>query len=228
MGEMTAAGNEPADGHLSAAILEVMTTCRAMRRLRPDPVPDRLIHRLITAANAAPSGRNLQRARWIVVRDPDQRRRIADIHRRASVDHATAERAADRELPHHDRERRRRMWDAVLWQSEHLDEIPVIVVAVCIMDDAAQDPGRYAGSIWPGIQNLLLAARASGLGATPTTYALARRDELEAVLGLPARVRAQALIPIGFPLGSFGPVRRLPVDQVMMADRWIGDLPPIP
>ena len=77
------------------------------------------------------------------------------------------------------------MWDAVLWQAEHMHESPVIIVACCIMDDAEQDPGRYASSIWPGVQNLLLAARASGLGAVPTTYALAFRDELEAVLELP-------------------------------------------
>jgi nitroreductase len=113
------------------------------------------------------------------------------------------------------------MWDAVLWQSEHMHEAPVIVVACCVMDDPDQDPGRYASSIWPGIQNLLLAARAEGLGAAPTTYALNYRDELEALLELPADVRAQAVIPIGYPLGSFGPVRRRPVDEVMMVDRWI-------
>src|SRR4029078_9920132 len=103
--------------------------------------------------------------------------------------HARAEATAVRDLPHDDREQRRRMWDAVLWQSEHMHEAPVIVVACCIMDDPGQDPGRYAGSIWPGIQNLLLAARASGLGAAPTTYALSHRDKLEAVLDLPAHVR---------------------------------------
>jgi nitroreductase len=203
-------------------VFEVMSTCRAIRRLRTDPVPDALVRRLVEAANSAPSGRNMQRARWIVVRDPEQRRRIGELNRRASLEHAAAERDADRELPHHDRERRRRMWEAVLWQSEHMHEAPVIVVACCIMDDPAQDPGRYASSIWPGVQNLLLAARALGLGAAPTTYALALRDELEAVLELPGSVRAQAVIPIGYPVGGFGPVRRLPVEEVMMSDRWSG------
>jgi nitroreductase len=203
-------------------VFEVMSTCRAIRRLRTDPVPDALVRRLVEAANSAPSGRNMQRARWIVVRDPEQRRRIGELNRRASLEHATAERDADRELPHHDRERRRRMWEAVLWQSEHMHEAPVIVVACCIMDDPEQDPGRYASSIWPGVQNLLLAARALGLGAAPTTYTLAFRDELEAVLELPDSVRAQAVIPIGYPVGRFGPVRRLPVEEVMMSDRWSG------
>lgn len=201
----------------SHALLDVMTgvmsTCRAMRRLLPDPVADDDIRRMIEAAACAPSGRNLQRARWIVVRDAEQRRRIADLNRRASLDHATAERDASEGA-------RRRMWDAVLWQTEHMHDAPVIVVAACIMDDPEQDPGRYASSIWPGVQNLLLAARALELGATPTTYALAFRDELEAVLELPPHVRAQAVIPIGHPMGRFGPVGRLPVDEVMMPDRW--------
>lgn len=211
--------NEP--GH---DLFEVMSTCRAIRRLRTDPVPDALVRRLVEAASFAPSGRNLQRARWIVVRDAEQRRRIGDLNRRASRDHATTERNSARELPHHDRERRQRMWDAVLWQADHMHEAPLIVVACCIMDDPTQDPGRYASSIWPGIQNLLLAARALGLGAVPTTYALAVRDELESLLDLPDRVRAQAVIPVGFPVGRFGPVRRLPVDDVMMLDRWSGEL----
>lgn len=201
-------------------LFETMATCRAIRRLRTDPVADDMVLRLIEAANYAPSGRNLQRARWIVVRDPEQRRRIGDLNRRASTEHATAERDAIRDLPHDDREQRRRMWDSVLWQTEHMHEAPVIVVACCVMDTPDQDPGRYASSIWPGIQNLLLAARAAGLGAAPTTYALNVRDELEALLELPADVRAQAVIPIGHPAGHFGPVRRRPVDEVMMIDRW--------
>lgn len=218
--------DEPVPGGVAdPGLFTVMSTCRAMRRLRPDPVPDELVRRLVEAANFAPSGRNLQRARWIVVTDVEQRRRIAELNRRASLEHATAERDAGRDLPHHDRERRRRMWEAVLWQTEHMQDAPVIIVAVCVMDDADQDPGRYASSIWPGVQNLLLAARALGLGAAPTTYALADRDALESVLGLPDRARAQAVIPVGFPLGRFGAVRRLPVDEVMMRDRWSGELP---
>ena len=206
-------------------LFEVMSTCRAMRRLEPDPVPDELVNRLITAANYAPSGRNMQRARWIVVRGADRKRRLADLNRRASEAAARREASEADGLPHHDRDRRRRMYAAVVWQAEHMHEAPVLVVPCCVLDTPDQDPNRYAGSIWPGIQNLLLAARASGLGATPTTWALQYRDEVHDVLELPARVSAQALIPIGFPVGRFGPVTRLPVDEVMMAEHWRGDVP---
>jgi nitroreductase len=210
-------GGAPEDDMPEFDLFEIMSTCRAMRRLRPDPVADEDVRRLIEAANFAPSGRNLQRARWIVVRDAEQRRRIAAINRRASLEHATAGRDAS-EGP------RRRMWEAVLWQTDHMHEAPVIVVACCIMDDPDQDPGRYASSIWPGVQNLLLAARALELGATPTTYALAFRDDLERTLELPPHVRAMAVIPVGHPMGRFGPVTRRPVDESLMLDRW-RDLP---
>jgi nitroreductase len=208
-----------------ALLLETMSTCRAMRRLRTDDVPDEMLRRLVECARYAPSGRNLQRGRWIVVREQTLRRSIADLHRRASEDMARSQAGHAAALPHHDADRQRRMWSAVLWQSEHLHELPVLMVACGILDDPDQDPNRYASSIWPGIQNLLLAARAMGLGATPTTFVMQYRAEFEALLELPPRVAAYALIPVGFPAGRFGPLSRLPVEQLLHLDRWTGPVP---
>jgi nitroreductase len=200
-----------------ALLHETMSTCRAMRRLRTDDVPEEMLRRLVECATYAPSGRNLQRGRWIVVRDRTTRLGIADLHRRASEDMARTRTDHATGLPHHDADRQRRMWRAVLWQSEHLHEVPG-----GILDDPDQDANRYASSIWPGIQNLLLAARAMGLGATPTTFVMQYRAEFEALLELPPRVAAYALIPVGFPVGRFGPLSRLPVEQVLHFDRWTG------
>ena len=86
-----------------------MYSCRAMRRLHPDPVPDDHLLRLIDAANQAPSGRNFQRARWIIVRDDDQKVRLADLNRRASEDAAREQSQHAEALPHHDEDKRRRM-----------------------------------------------------------------------------------------------------------------------
>ena len=201
-------------------IFEVMTTCRAMRRLKPDPVPEELLMKLIAAASCAPSGRNLQRARWIIVRDEEQKRRIAELNRRASEATARAKAAGADSLPHHDAERQRRMYEAVLWQSLHMHEAPALLVACCVLDDPDQDPNRYASSIWPGVQNLLLAARALELGATLTTWVLEYRDELERALELPADVVAMGLIPVGYPTGRFGPVVRRPPEEIAMFERW--------
>ena len=207
-------------------LFETMYSCRAMRRLRPDPVPEEQLLRLIDAANQAPSGRNFQRGRWIIVRDDRQKQRVAELNRRASEESASEQAAHTEPLPHHDVDKRRRMWEAVLWQSAHMHEAPAIIVACAVLDHAGQDPNRYASSIWPGIQNLLLAARATGLGAVPTTYALRFRDELHEVLGLPDDVAAQAIIPVGFPNGNFGPVTRRPAHEIAMFDRWDGPHPP--
>ncbi len=201
-------------------LFEAIYSCRAMRRLRPDPVPEELLLRLVDAANQAPSGRNFQRGRWIIVREHGQKQRVAELNRRASEAAARDQAERGEPLPHHDVEKRRRMWEAVLWQSEHMHEAPAIIVACAVLDHPGQDPNRYAGSIWPGIQNLLLAARAVGLGAVATTYALRFRDELHEALGLPPDAAVQSIIPVGFPIGNFGPVTRRPVGEITMFDRW--------
>lgn len=208
-------------------LFEAMYSCRAMRRLHPDPVPEEQLLRLVDAANQAPSGRNFQRGRWIIVRTDQQKQRVAELNRRASEEAARAQAEHGEPLPHHGVEKRRRMWEAVLWQSEHMHEAPAIIVACAVLDHPGQDPNRYASSIWPGIQNLLLAARASGLGAVPTTYALRFRDELHEVLGLPDDAAAQAIIPVGFPIGNFGRVSRRPAHEITTFDRWDGPHPAV-
>jgi nitroreductase len=77
-----------------------------------------------------------------------------------------------------------------------------------------------AASVYPGVQNLLLAARAHGLGATLTTWHLALEGEFKAVLGIPRGVKTFALVPVGWPRGNFGPVKRRPVGEVVHRDRW--------
>ena len=82
-------------------------------------------------------------------------------------------------------------------------------------------PSRTSGSsIYPAVQNMLLAARALGLGATLTTLYLQFEKEAEAALGLPPGFHSYALLPIGFPMGRFGPVRRIALTDVVYEDRW--------
>jgi nitroreductase len=117
-----------------------------------------------------------------------------------------------------------RLLASVEWQADHFEEIPALIIA-CLEFDR-EPPDRFAagagagGSIWPGVQNLLLAARALGLGATPTTFALADKRRAKQVLGLPATIEPFCLIPVGYPMGNFGPVRRRPVSGVLRWDRW--------
>jgi nitroreductase len=112
---------------------------------------------------------------------------------------------------------------ALQWQADHLQDVPALIIACTDADPAMTPAGRRAAgavSIWPAIQNLLLAARALGLGATPTTLALADRDASRTILELPDDIEAHCLIPVGYPIGRFGPVQRPPVSQITRFDRW--------
>jgi nitroreductase len=109
------------------------------------------------------------------------------------------------------------MLDAAQYLADHIHEAPVWIVPC--MEGA--NPSRTAGSsIYPAVQNMLLAARALGLGATLTTLYLSFEKEVEAALGLPADMHSYALLPIGYPMGRFGSVRRVSVDDIVYGDRW--------
>ena len=107
---------------------------------------------------------------------------------------------------------------AVEYLTDHFHEAPVWIVA-CIEEAAV--PTRWSGaSIYPAVQNMLLAARALGLGATLTTRHLLYEKEAEAALGLPPGVHSYAILPIGYPMGKFGPVGRGPLKEVVYEDQW--------
>jgi nitroreductase len=203
-------------------VFETIYNTRAMRRLESTDVPEELLIKLIDAANQAPSGSNRQAARWIIVRDQEQKNRLAELNRKSVEMYVSASSGRPAALPHQSAEKRQNQLKAVVWQAEHMHEIPALIIA-CMQFDAPvkrSEAARGGGSIWPGIQNLLLAARALGLGAAPTTLALIDRDNAKQVLNLPDDMEAFALIPVGYPKGRFGPVTRIPVNEILRWDRW--------
>ena len=203
-------------------LFDAMYHCRAMRRLDSKEVPEESLVKLIDAANQAPSGSNMQNGRWIVVRDAAVKGQLAELNRKGIEAYIGPQLDNPGSLPHHSEEKRRRMVESVVWQMDHLHEIPALVIA-CMefgvkVDSATMSMG--GGSIWPGIQNLLLAARALGLGAAPTTLALIDQAAVAKVLNLPETMAAFCLIPVGYPLGNFGPVTRKPLTEIMRFDGW--------
>jgi nitroreductase len=198
-------------------LCEVMATTRSMRRLKPDPVPDELIRKLLEAGTYAPSGGNMQRWRFLVVRDPKIKQTVGAYYKRAWDEVVSPRYRAGEPAPGTSRDRFARMLDAAQYLADHIHEAPVWIVPC--MEGAS--PARTAGSsIYPAVQNVLLAARALGLGATLTTLYLNFEKEVEAALNLPADVHSYALLPIGYPIGRFGPVRRVPLADVVYEDRW--------
>jgi nitroreductase len=203
-------------------LFDAMYSCRAMRKLDSKPVPEELLVKLIDAANQAPSGSNSQRARWIVVLDADKRQQLAALNKTAVEAYVGPQSGNVEDLPQQSAAKRQRMLESVLWQADNMQNIPAIVIA-CFEFDGPVSPTEASfagGSLWPGVQNLLLAARALGLGAALTTLGLSNRDASRQVLELPDNIEAFGLIPVGYPLGNFGPVTRLPVAETMRWDRW--------
>ncbi len=198
-------------------IFEIMHTTRSMRRLKPDPVPNALIRQILEGGVAAANGGNMQRWRFLVVKDPKVKETVAAYYKRAWKEDAVPRYRAGAPSPGTSPERFQRMLAAADYLAEHLHEAPVWIVPC--LEGAA--PTRSTGSsIYPAVQNMLLAARALGLGATLTTLHLRFEKETEAALGLPPDVHSYALLPIGYPMGRFGPVGRAPLADFVYENRW--------
>src|SRR6267142_3023237 len=199
-------------------IFEIMSTMRAMRRLKPDPVPDEMINKILQAGQWAPSGGNTQRWRFLVVKDPEVKKKVQVYYKRLFDESVGPRYASSAPPPGSDAARYKRQHAAVEYLTDHYHEAPVWIVA-CLED--GPNPNRGAGaSIYPAVQNMLLAARALGLGTTLTTRHLLFEKEAEAALGLPSGVHSYAILPIGYPMGKFGPVGRGPLNEIVYQDRW--------
>lgn len=198
----------------SIDVLEAIATTRSMRRLKPDPISDDILWQILEAATRAPSGSNQQNWSFIVVRDPSLKREIqrhyADVARGYfERDPQTAPGADGGDVM-------RRVRSSAAHLADHLHEAPVLVLC-CIRGERSFSLGS---SIYPAAQNLMLAARAFGIGSTLTTFHLSREAEIKALLDIPDDVHTAALIPLGYPEGRWGQGPRRPVEEVVYLDRF--------
>jgi nitroreductase len=199
-------------------LFETMRTMRAMRRLKPDPVPDALVRKILEAGTFAPSGGNYQRWRFLVVKDTAIKKAVQVWYKKAYDEVIGPRYAGSAPPPGVTADKYHRQHAAVEYLTEHFHEAPVWIVA-CL--EEAGTPNRMSGaSIYPAVQNMLLAARALGLGCTLTTRHMLFAKEADAALGLPTGVHSYAILPIGWPMGNFGPVGRGPLEEVVFLDRW--------
>lgn len=194
-------------------VIEAINTTRAMRRLKPDPVPDEVIWKVLEAAIRAPSGGNRQPWAFIVIRDEETKRKIGEWYLEAW--NATYGRVKDAVTAD---SQGARMYSSADHLANHLAEVPVLIIgAVAAGGVGTSPPGSY---IYPAIQNLMLAARALGLGTTLTTLHRAHEADVKALLGMPDDWETMCLIPVGYPRGKFGMGARRPVEEVTHWEKW--------
>lgn len=199
-------------------LTEAMETQRAIRRLRPDPVDDEVLLRCLALATRAPTGANRQGVEFVLVRDRGRKAALGRQYRRAWAVYGGLGKLLYGRI-----EKQRKIIEAVQWQVDHWEELPVLVV-VCMRGIPLPAPAvarssRY-GSVFPAVQNFLLAARAEGLGAALTTLPLWSRVAAHRILDIPWNVEPVAVIPVGWPKGRYGPTSRRPVEASVHVDRY--------
>jgi nitroreductase len=221
-----------------ADLFEIMYSAGSIRRLRPDPVPDEIITKILDAGIRAPSGSNAQSWVFIVVKDPATRGQLGAVYRKASEILVKLYSGAPRP-PHMDERKYQRFMQAVTHLFEHMGDAPVLLVP-CLKASMWAGAGnlpadikarmattaRMAGSsIYPAVQNVILACRAFGLGTVLTTIHAFFEEEVREILKLPADVQTYALMPIGYPQGHHYPVKRKPVKEVVCLDYYSNPWP---
>ena len=203
---------------LSADVFDVMSTMRAMRRLKTDPVPDELIFKIVRAGQAAASGGNTQRWKFLVLKDMAKKKAVQVYYKKLYDEVLGPHYATSAPPPGSNPEAYQRQHSAVKYLTDHYHEAPVWIVA-CL--EGGENPGRTIGSsIYPAVQNMCLAARALGLGTTLTTRHTGFGKECDAIFGLPPGIQSYAILPIGYPMGRFGPVGRGSLKDFVYQDQW--------
>ena len=199
-------------------LFEAMSSCRAIRYLKPDPVPENLVEQVITAATWAPSPGNSQGRDFVVVTDKAKRETIGN-----AIESAMGSRVAAMERPD---KTHRLMLDGTQHLLATLKTCPVLIF-VCgkaIYPYEAPRESFVWSSIYPAAQNLIVAARALGLGTVFTTFQGVAESVIRETLNIPDDVLIGCMIPMGWPDRNFGPVNREPYERVVHHDRWQGDL----
>lgn len=201
---------------LTMPIGEAMFTQRSIRRLRPDPIPDEDIRTIIEAAIKAPSGGNTQPGRWLVLTDREVIQQFGALYHEAWW-----AKRRDEGKPWTRREdipAEEKVPRAAAKLADEIADAPCIVLAL------TTGKGQ-ANSILPGVQNLMLAARALGVGSVPTTLHPQVMDRVYELLGIPDTAEFHLCIPLGYPRGNFGPTSRRPSAETTYFNHWDSPAP---
>jgi nitroreductase len=201
---------------LSMTLGDSIFTQRSIRRFKPDPIPLADLELIVAAAGKGPSGGNSQIARFLVVTDPDRTREFGALYREAwwAKRHDAAGWTGPEDLTEEERTR----WASSMRLADDIGSVPCVVLVLSV-------PPHWEHSVLPAAQNLMLAARALGVGSVPTTLHPSVEDRVRELFGIPVDVAIHLTIPLGYPAGRFGPTDRRPTWEISYLDRWEGAVP---
>jgi nitroreductase len=199
--------SDPMDySRLSMPLGEAIFTQRSIRRFKPEPIPLADLHLIVEAAMKAPNGGNQQVARFLVVNDRTTIREFGPLYREAWWAKRRDEGfRGPGDLPPR--------FHSAAGLAEAMSDVPCIVFALALQKGPAN-------SVIPAVQNLMLAARALGIGSVPTTLHRCVMDRFHAMFGIPDDVGFHFCVPLGYPQGNFGPTVRKPTSETTFLDRW--------
>ncbi len=195
---------------LSMPIGEAMFTQRSIRRFRPDPIPMEDIHLILEAASKAPNGANKQIARFLVLTDRARIREFGRLYHEAWWAKRRDEEGwtGPQDVPAEDTR-----YVAAMRLADEIQDAPCVILALAV-------PPGWANSVIPAVQNLMLAARALGIGSVPTTLHPSVMDRFHAMFDIPREVSFHFCVPLGYPRGNFGPTSRRPTAETTYLNRW--------
>jgi nitroreductase len=226
-------------------LIETLRSTGAVREFLPDPIEDAVLYRILDTARFAPSGGNRQGWRVIVVKDPEKRRALRDLYLTgwyeylamssaglvpwAPVTDRVAEADAASRAPELAEQAAARTAAGAPGMAEALDLAPAVLLVVVDLTALAavdRDHDRYTfaggASVYPFAWNLLLAARAEGLGGVITTMAIRREDDIRPLFSIPETSAVAAVVVLGRPVAAARRLRRLPVEEFTWVDRYMG------
>lgn len=209
-------------------LYDAMSTLRAVRRLKPDAIPEDVVARILEAATWAPTGGNMQPWRMIAVTDAGRKQALEDLYRPYWEGYVPGYEEKMKNMPAAAQASSRRALEAGTYLATHMHEVPLIAVfcfnpSIMTITDIDQPRTSVVGggSVYPAVQNFLLACRNEGLGCVLTTLLCYEESKVKELLDIPEDWYTCAHVPVGYPvLGGHGPISRRPVDDMVSFNRF--------
>ena len=205
-------------------VIDAIRTLRSMRRLKPDSVESHKIHLILEAAGKAPSGGNSQPWEFIVITDPSVKKQLRDL----TVQGLEICAKSNLRIPKDAVAEFLQPTNPVAWMAQNTDKVSVLIMACLNTKRARRLTDEWAwleeqanwASVFPAVQNLLLAARALGLGTAVSIFPLFPLEKLKQLLKLPDYVKPGILVYVGYPATRFSEPKRLPIETLIHTNGW--------